>query len=148
MADEKKSELNPKQEMFCQLYATDREFFGNGVQSYIEAYDPDQSKPNWYKTACATSSEILSNPKVCARINELLELSGLNDQFVDKQLQFLLVQHADFKSKLGAIREYNKLKQRISDQPQVTIQVGAVEYYTPKEDGENNDKTKADAQTA
>jgi hypothetical protein len=31
--------LNPKQELFCELYATDREFFGNGVQSSIEAYD-------------------------------------------------------------------------------------------------------------
>jgi hypothetical protein len=105
--------LNPKQEKLCQLYASDREFFGNGVESYVEAYEPDQSKKNWYKTACSAASRLLRNVKVSERINELLEQGGLNDQAVDKQLSFLIAQHADFKSKLGAIREYNKLKSRI-----------------------------------
>lgn len=112
---EVEEKLNQRQERFCQLYATDREFFGNGVQTYIEVYEPDQSKPNWYKTACSSASEILSNPKVYNRINELLEQSGLNDAFVDKQLLFLISQQADFTNKLGAMKEYNKLKQRIID---------------------------------
>jgi hypothetical protein len=107
--------LNPKQELFCNLYATDREFFGNGVESYIEAYDPDTSKPNWYKSACTSASRLLSNVKVCQKINQLLEEGGLNDHFVDKQLTFLITQHADFRSKLGAIKEYNKLKARITE---------------------------------
>lgn len=111
--------MNEKQELFCQLYATDKEFFGNGVQAYIESYDPDMSKKNWYKTACACASQLLSNIKVCARINQILEESGFNDVAVDKQLAFLLTQHADFKSKLGAIKEYNKLKQRITDKSEI-----------------------------
>lgn len=112
--DTKTVKLNPKQELFCQLYATDKEFFGNGVQAYIEAYEPDQSQKNWYKTVCSAASRLLSNVKVCERINQLLEEGGLNDQFVDKQLTFLVTQHADFKSKLGAIKEYNSLKQRVT----------------------------------
>lgn len=112
--------LNPKQEKFCQLYATDTEFFGNGVQAYIEAYGPDTSKPNWYKTAAAAASRLLTNVKVCDRINELLEEQGLNDQNVDKQLLFLINQHADFKSKVAAIREYNKLKGRITEKKQLS----------------------------
>lgn len=115
--------LNPRQERFCQLYATDKEFFGNGVQSYVEVYEPDQSKPNWYKTACSRASELLSNPKVCDRINQLLEEGGLNDQFVDKQLTFLVTQHADFKSKLGAIKEYNQLKARITKNVHTTVEL-------------------------
>jgi hypothetical protein len=110
---DKELKLNPKQEKFCELYSGDEEFFGNGVQSYIEVYNPDTSKPNWYKTACSRASELLSNPKVFNRINELLEEKGLNDAFVDKQLLFVINQHADFKSKVAAIREYNQLKQRI-----------------------------------
>lgn len=121
MTDEKEIKLNPKQEAFCQFYASDREFFGNGVQSYIEVYEPDTSKPNWYKTACASASQLLSNIKVCERINELLELRGMNDGFVDKQLELLITQHADFKSKLGAIKEYNKLKQRITEKSETTL---------------------------
>jgi hypothetical protein len=107
-----KEKLNPKQEKFCQLYASDVEFFGNGVASYIEVYKPKQ-KGNWYKSACSSASRLLRNVKACERINELLELGGLNDQFVDKQLNFLITQHADFTNKLGAIKEYNQLKQRI-----------------------------------
>lgn len=111
--------LLAKTELFCQLY-TSKEFFGNWVQSYIEAYDPDQSKPNWYKTACASAWQILSNIKVCTRINELLDEAGLNDQFVDKQLLFLITQHDEKGSKLGAIKEYNALKNRITKRLDLT----------------------------
>lgn len=113
--------LNPQQERFCQLYATEREFFGNGVQSYLEAYDDsiDRSKPNWYKTACVAASQLLSNVKVFDRINGLLEETGFNDIAVDKQLSFLMHQQADFTNKMAAIREYNKLKQRIVDRAPV-----------------------------
>lgn len=107
--------LSPKQELFCQLYATESEFFGNGVQSYIEAYEPDQSKPNWYKSACSSASRLLTNVKVINRINAILEETGLNDAFIDKQLSFLITQHSDFTTKLGAIKEYNKLRQRITE---------------------------------
>jgi hypothetical protein len=122
MAEEQedKTDLMVRQEKFCQLYATETEFFGNGVQTYLEVYDIDTTKPNWYKTALAASSRLLANVKVLDRINEILEEQGLNDSFVDKQLKFLLTQHADFTNKLGAIKEYNKLKQRITDKQDIT----------------------------
>jgi hypothetical protein len=114
------TEVNARQERFCQLYATDKEFFGNGVESYLEVYEIDRSKPNWYKTACVCASQLLTNPKVYNRINELLQEGGLNDANADKQLLFLVNQQADFTNKLGALREYNKLKQRITDKLDVT----------------------------
>lgn len=112
--------LNLKQEKFCQLYSCDKEFFANGVQSYIEAYEPDTTKPNWYKTACARASQLLSSVKVLKRINELLELRGLNDAFVDKQLEFLVTQNSELRTKLSAIQEYNKLKTRVMERSEVT----------------------------
>jgi hypothetical protein len=122
--EEKKLKL--QQEQFCQLYATEKEFFGNGVESYLEIYDIDTSKANWYKTACSAASRLLSNVKVIERINALLEEQGLNDAFVDKQLKFLITQHSDFSSKIRAIQEYNKLKQRIKDKVEHSgsIQIG------------------------
>lgn len=110
-----KDKLNPKQKEFCRIYASEQEFFGNGVQSYIKVYEPDQTKKFWYESACASASQLLSNIKVCEEINRLLEVGGLNDAAVDKQLSFLITQHSDFKSKATAIREYNKLKNRITD---------------------------------
>lgn len=110
---------NPKQELFCQLYSSDREFFGNGTQAYIEAYDMDMSKKNAYKVAQAAASRLLTNVKVLKRINELLELRGLNDAFIDKQLEFLVTQNAELSTKLSAIKEYNKLKSRILERSEV-----------------------------
>lgn len=108
-------ELNLKQEEFCKLYVSpDKDFFGNWVQSYIEVYKPDMSKKNWYKTCLSASSRLLTNVKVIARINELLEEGWLNDQFVDRQLLFLMQQYGDLWSKMSAIKEYNKVKQRIT----------------------------------
>ena len=128
--EKKEDKLNLRQEEFCQLFATETEFFGNGVQTYIEVYKPDKTEKNWYKNACSMASQILSNLKVCRRINELLEEGGLNDQNVDKQLQYLITQYADNTSKLGAIREYNKLKQRITEKLEHS---GKIENIVTKE---------------
>ncbi len=92
---------------------------GNGVSAYMEIYDIDTEKPGWYKTACVCASQLLSNPKVFNRINALLEQDGLNDQFVDKQLLYVISQQSDITNKISAIKEYNKLKQRITDKLEV-----------------------------
>ena len=115
--------LTVRQEKFCQLYTSDIELFGNWVQAYLEVYDIDRTKSNWYKTACSLASRLTSNDKVLKRINELLVEKWFNDEFVDKQLLFLLTQHTDFSAKLWAIKEYNKLKQRIEEKMKMTHQI-------------------------
>lgn len=127
------NDLRLKTEEFCMLYTSwNAEFFGNWVQSYIAAYKPNTSKPNWYKIACQSASQLLSNIKVIARINELLELWWFNDQNADKQLSFLMTQHTDFSNKLWAIREYNKLKKRVDDAMKPVINVDKIEVVIQK----------------
>lgn len=127
--------LTPKQELFCVLYASDREFFGNGVQSYLEAFDPPRKNPNWYDIACVDASRLLSNAKIYSKINVLLENCGFNDVAVDKQLSALIAQHADKPTKLGAIKEYNKLKARIKEKEEKNQPVKIViTHYGNKED--------------
>ena len=109
----KEPRLTLKQEKFCRLYATEREYFGNGTQAYLEAYGVDLNKKGAYATARAAAAQNLTKHNILDHINKLLELNGLNTAHVDKQLGFLITQHADFTAKLGAIREYNKLKGRI-----------------------------------
>ena len=137
--------LNVKQERFCQLYASDREFFGNGVQSYLEAYNPSRKNPNWYDIACISASNLLGVPKVFNRINELLEIGGLNDVAVDKQLSFVIHQHKDTSSKVAAIREYNKLRQRIISKMDVTSggkPIPLFDYTTNKNGVRDNNSNK------
>lgn len=113
--------LNLQQETFCQYYSSPSEYFGNGVQSYIAAYDIDITVPGAYNSAKAMASNALTNVNICRRINDLLSELGLNDMFVDKQLTFLISQFADNNAKLGAIREYNKLKQRVTEKVEHTV---------------------------
>ena len=115
--------LNEKQKLFCKLYTSDREFFGNGLQAYMEAYNIPSFK---WKSAATAATRLLKNDKVLQYVNSLLELRGLNDGFVDKQLEFLVTQHADFKSKLGAIREYNQLKKRVSQEGGNIVQLNQI----------------------
>lgn len=111
--------LNHQQEEFCQLYiGKDTELFGNGAQCYLAVYGAEyllkNKKPMNYLVAIAASSRLLANVKVLDRINQLLETGGFNNENVDKQHLFLINQHADFKTKMAAIKEFNELKQRVT----------------------------------
>ena len=57
---------------------------------------------------------MLTNVDILAYVNKLLEDIALNEAHVDKQLAFLITQNADFGAKLGASREFNTLRQRIT----------------------------------
>ena len=110
----KERTLNLRQELFCQAYcSSDGEIMGNGVYSYAKAYEIDITDPKKYMSVANSATKLLKKGYILDRISELLQEMGFNDQFADKQLGFLMAQHADFQSKLGAIKEYNKLKGRI-----------------------------------
>jgi len=133
----KKRELNPEQELFCKLFATTREFFGNGTQAYIEAYDIDIKHKGAYASARTCASNLLTNLNILDRINELLELGGLSNERVDKELLFLITQDAEFSAKLGAIKEYNQLKNRIQKKLDIgldNIEGIKIEIINPREE--------------
>lgn len=121
-------ELTTQQETFCQYFASPTEFYGNGTQSYAAAYDKKITPYN-YEAIRAASAALLIRPDVLRRINELLRMDGFNDANIDKQLLFLITQGADFKSKLGAIKEYNKLKQRITEKLQIEMPVASIRIF-------------------
>lgn len=107
-----KPKLNPNQRKFAELYATDKEFFGNGVQAYIEAYGIKIKSKKEYRAAKSSAYNLLTNTDFLEYVNKLIDIT-LNDIHVDKQLAFLIIQNAELTVKLGAIKEYNALKARI-----------------------------------
>lgn len=121
------SKLSPQEMFFCELWASDREFFGNGTQSYIEAFevklvkkpDPDSDDNEMtYDQVRYHAHRLLTDTNILKRINEIFETRGLNDAFVDKQLEVVITQNAEFSPKIKAIAEYNKLKKRTAEQVQ------------------------------
>lgn len=138
-------QLSEKEEYFCTLFASDRELFGNGVQSYIEAFeievvnkpDPDEPTQKTYRQCQEHARTLLLNTVILKRINEIFEGRGLNDEFVDKQLEKVITQDADFNPKMKAIVEYNKLKKR------TTTQIEHTHSFAKYEDMSDADLEKA-----
>ena len=118
MKKDKETGLNIRQKKFCEVFLS-KDFYGNGVESYAEAYNKDLTNPKEYNACRSLASKLLTNVNILAYINQLMEEGGLNDAFVDKQLLLSITQNADFGSKIAAIREYNKLKQRITDKMKI-----------------------------
>ena len=119
--------LTLKQERFCQMYVSEK-FFGNGTRAYQEAYkkkDPDTGKEIkvLYGIAGTGAKDNLIKPNIVKRINVLLEKEGFSNENVDKQHLFLINQHADFKTKMSAIKEYNVLKKRIDKGGNVVVPI-------------------------
>lgn len=113
--------LNHQQKEFCDLYLS-KDFLGNGIEAYAEAYDVDTREAKGYNTAKAAASRLLTDVNVLLYINDQLDATGFNEANVDKQLLFIIQQNADFGSKLGAVKEYNKLKQRIEEKLALKIE--------------------------
>jgi len=136
MTETKERPLNPKHELFCQLYVSgERELFGNGTLCYLEVYGSkdEGGKKMSYMAAAAAASRLLKNVKIINRVNELLETGGFNAENVDKQHLFLINQFSDLKTKMAAIKEFNALKNRISNKLDITSdgkQIGVV--YLPQ----------------
>lgn len=111
--------LNYNHERFCQIWTTDVEFFGNGVKSYGLVYGLDLSDQKEYHVAKACAARLLTNAILLERIGELIEVF-ITDQLVDKELGTVIKQNADFSSKVAAIREYNRVKGRITNKVKVS----------------------------
>ena len=71
-----------------------------------------------YAGCRSSAAELLTKPNVKARVNELL-LETFNENDVDAEHAFVIQQKGDLPSKIAAIREFNKLKGRITDRVKV-----------------------------
>jgi len=114
----KETKLNEQQTKFCEYFLS-KEFYGNGIESYAMAYQKDLNNPREYNSCKVAASKLLTTNNILTYINSKLEEGGLNDAHIDKQLLFVINQNADFGAKMAAMREYNKLKQRITDKMKI-----------------------------
>lgn len=126
--------ISPQEELFCKLYAWEQweEYRGNGSKSFAMAFDCDN------KDVIRNGAyRLLQNAHICKYIDSLIDKAWFTDQNMDSQLCFLATQHADLSAKLWAIREYNKLKQRIIEKidknTTITFNINAINEALEKE---------------
>lgn len=97
--------LTAKQEKFCLNYAKS----GNAVQSYISAYEKNQS----YSCAGVESHRLLKNPKIQARLKELDEVHKTKKIAQAEEIQIAmtdLLRNGTSKEKLKAAEILCKIK--------------------------------------
>lgn len=123
--------INPQQRRFINFYVGDPLVFANGVRAYAKAYNIELNQFT-YDTCKSNAHRLLTNAYILEEINKLLEKSGMNDEFMDKQLIWLATQQSDFKSKLGAVREYNRIKKRAKDEGDLPPSVVNINIIKPE----------------
>lgn len=155
---------NIKWELFCQLYvgANDKNLFGHGTNCYMHAYGSDEKelelrlksigiqkgRERGYsrkigtiadeikrirKVAQVEATRLLSKVVISARIDKLLN-SLFSDDFADNEMAYVIGQRFDLNAKVAAYKEYNKLKQRVTEKIDITTKgkaIDGIEIITP-----------------
>lgn len=104
--------LTEQEELFCNMYV---EHLGNGTAAAEEAYNVDKEKSNWRNTCSQMANENLRKPHILERVREILDLTQLNDETVDSELNFLIKQSAELPAKAKGIDIYNKIRGRYQE---------------------------------
>lgn len=123
--------LNPQQEKFCWLYATDYSMNGNWVRCYAEAYGKDITTSAGYQAAAASASELLKNVKIREQIRIIMDYH-INEEVVDHELHTLILQDDDKWVKRAAIRDWNELRKRLKTTGDWTINVETLVIKLPE----------------
>lgn len=111
------SELNPRQQLFCQLFTFSKGHFGNGTRAYMTAYYYKESQT---RTAKTQAHVLLTNPTIREYIKKLLREKFANIE-MDLELAKVAGQDSNLFAKMDAIKEYNKMMNRVSEKVEVTI---------------------------
>jgi hypothetical protein len=135
----KSKRLKPNEELFCRLYTQNSQYRSNGTMSYARAFQYDLDKMSTekpllskdpviygaseyekaHKTCSVMAITLLGKTSIQERLVVLMN-QLLRDDIVDAELNRIIMQNDELPSKAAAIREYNKLKQRITDKVDFT----------------------------
>jgi hypothetical protein len=149
------SELNINQRLFCQYYAGGGEWFGNGVWSYVFAFElkvpfreykcmSEEQKAD-YDSACVMASALLRNVKIKNYINKLLD-ELIKDEIVDRELAKVVMQDKELGPKVQAVREYNRVKGRGLDRVEHSMDDNLIDILNRamKNDGKQKENSNTD----
>jgi stage III sporulation protein SpoIIIAA len=137
-------EPKDKQKIFSELYTG--KYFANGVDSYCEAYGIDLEKqPQRIGSVRASVTRLLKNANILAYIRELRGEYNLVEEIVNNEHAFLILQNAELGVKLGAIKHFrelnNKIENKIADN-KVEIEIILPDDTTGKRTTSEGDNTE------
>lgn len=127
--------LTAKQDAFCDVYTdySNKKTFLNATESMLATHTWEGKRE--YATTYA--GKIKRHPVVTARIRELLEMKGFNDNDVDGEHLKVIKQDKDLSNKMRGIQEYNRLKGRGAQQG-ATVNVNIINFQDVLRQRDNN----------
>lgn len=143
---ELEDKLTPQRMRFCQLYTQNSDLFGNATMCYAEAFgydleslsteavysEPDENGirekledspyTKAYNVCSVMGARLLRMVKIDEYTKVLLNEMMTNEN-ADAELAWVMKQRKDLGPKIQALREFNKLKNRIITQVEVTSNI-------------------------
>ena len=112
-------ELRLRHRAFIQAYTTiGLSTFGNGTRAYLVAF-PDVQE----STANVKACQLMKRDYIKQAVASALDCQGFNDITVDGELLSVIKQDKELAPKVQAIKEYNKLRERVREKGS-TINIG------------------------
>lgn len=146
--------LNDQRKLFAELYAG--ELYARAVDAYAKAYGIDLEKyPQKRASVQSTSSALLQNLDVLAYIRELRGDYKMTEELVNSEHGFLIIQNSELSVKLGAIKHFRELNNKIETKIQdntITVNIvtndnGQTSGVGGKEEGSKEPTKKGDTKT-
>ena len=146
---QKRQELSIKDLYFCKLYIEHDVWRGNATMCYSEAFNynleelskvrPKNGESEYekkHRVCRVMGARLLAKTSIQKHCNKLLK-KLFTAKAVDRELTRVMTQDEDRASKMAAIREFNKLKKRITDKLDLTskgqpIKMVSYEEVKPK----------------
>lgn len=129
--------LTLREERFCYFYVRNEETRGNGTQAYAVAYEVNleklsdeipmdkggkaigRSPRSKAENVCAVEAvRMLRKPKISDLCSKLWN-GMLKNEVVDGELAKVILQDDKLEAKVAGIREYNRLRKRITEKIEV-----------------------------
>jgi hypothetical protein len=123
--------LNNNQIHFVEIYMSEEYKGSSGRDAAAIAYGKNLHIPRDKAAADSMANKNLKHTGILMLINVLHNQQGFNDEWIDRQLKFIIDQNQDLKAKLMGIEQYNKLHQRIKPQEIVVQQQWDFTTFTP-----------------
>lgn len=148
--------INPERELFCDYYTRPGDTFGVATTSYANAYGYNldelpkddeiwktlangkkekivrSSYERSYSVCAMQGGRLLKDANVLARIQKM-RVEKMTDEFVDSELMKVITQDEEKTPKVAAIREFNRLSQRVTDKLDLTSKGESIRTLTDEQ---------------
>lgn len=130
-------ELTLPQKSFVDYYLNGDDDFrmGNATRSYAKAFNYDITDDKKANTCASEGSKLIRYPNIKVYMRQHLEDNGWNDEAMDSRLRQIAYKGKDADA-VNAIKEFNKLKQRIIDKFEHEGNIGITQILVPPKKAE------------